>query len=169
MDYKKLTSKLVTFELAQLLKINGFDEEVKFRIYPDGMLASSSFLKDYNKEEGLVSAPSINDAIDWIEEKYNVFFEVQYHQINFAMGNKFSFQVIDTTKDTFYGNVLAKSPLEFNNKYAAYTKAMIVFLEKYGYKYKEENTKKEEEMPTIKEEIGIELTQKTKKFEIISN
>ena len=164
-----IKQKLVTFELAQLLKINGFDEEVKFRIYPDGMIAASSYLKDYNSEESLVSAPSINDAIDWIEEKYNVFFEIQYHQINFDMGHKFSFQVIDITKDTFYGNVLAKSPLEFKNKYEAYVNAMIVFLEKYGYWYKKEENTKKEEIPTMKEEIGIEIEKKTKKFEIISS
>lgn len=164
-----IKQKLVTFELAQLLKINGFDEEVKFRIYPDGMIAASSYLKNYNSEESLVSAPSINDAIDWIEEKYHVFFEIQYHQINFDMGYKFSFQVIDITKDTFYGNVLAKSPLEFKNKYDAYVKAMIVFLEKYGYRYKKEENTKKEEIPTMKEEIGIEIEKKTKKFEIISS
>ena len=164
-----IKQKLVTFELAQLLKINGFDEEVKFRIYPDGMIAASSYLKNYNAEESLVSAPSINDAIDWIEEKYNVFFEIQYHQINFDMGHKFSFQVIDITKDTFYGNVLAKSPLEFKNKYEAYVNAMIVFLEKYGYRYKKEENTKKEEIPTMKEEIGIEIEKKTKKFEIISS
>ena len=42
----KFGSNLVSFELAKLLKINGFNEEVKFRIYPDGMIATSSYLKN---------------------------------------------------------------------------------------------------------------------------
>ena len=162
----KFGSNLVPFELAKLLKNNGFNEEVKFRVYPDGMIAASSYLKNYNEEYNLFSAPTIYEAVDWIEENFNVFFEIQYHQINFDMGHKFSFQVIDITKDTFYGNVLAKSLLEFKNKYDAYVKAMIVFLEKYGKE--KEVEQKEKPLPTVKEEIGIDIKQKENKFEIIS-
>lgn len=164
-----IKQKLVTFELAQLLKINGFDEEVKFRIYPDGMIAASSYLKNYNSEESLVSAPSINDAIDWIEEKYHVFFEIQYHQRNFDLGNKYRFEVIDLTKDSFDGNVLITSKINYKNKNEAYLNAMIQFLEKFGYRYKKEENTKKEEILTMKEEIGIEIEKKTKKFEIISS
>ena len=160
--------KIVTFELAQLLKINGFNEEVKFRIYPDGMIASSSFLKNYNEDEVLVSAPSINDAIDWIEEKYHVFFEIQYHQRNFDMGNKFKYEVIDLTKDSFDGNIMLASLIKYKDKYSALNSAMIDFLKKYGYKFKENEKETTKEIITIKDEIGVEIKQKTNKFEILS-
>ena len=170
-------SKIVSIELAKLLKLNGFNEEVKFRIYEDGMIASSSYLKNYNEEPTLYSAPTILEAVEWIEEKYNVFFEVSYHQRNFDMGNKFNYTVIDVTKDLFYGNVMVSSLIVYKTKYDALKHAMIAFLEKYGYKAKEEPIEKKEniveekkeEIKTITKEIDTKIKQKKSKLRIISD
>ena len=162
----KFGSNLVSFELAKLLKNNGFNEEVKFRVYPDGMIASSSFLKNYNEEYNLFSAPTIYEAVDWVEENFNVFIEVVYQQRNFDMGNKLVFSVIDIEKDQFDGNILIHSRHCYKTKKEAYLNAMIQYLTKYGRE--KEMEQKEKPLPTVKEEIGIDIKQKKNKFEIIS-
>jgi hypothetical protein len=45
---------------------------------------------------------------------------------------------------------------------------MIDFLKKYGYKFKENEKETTKETITIKDEIGVEIKQKTAKFEILS-
>jgi len=76
----KALNKEVSIEIAKLLKKKGFDEKVN--LYYDkygldnGDGDSETICINHNQYEGLISAPTIADVVDWCFNKYK--YSIEY-------------------------------------------------------------------------------------------
>ena len=153
-------TKIVSFKLASLLKDNGYDDDTYFRINKDGMLATCGFLMNYNEDKLLFSAPTVSEAVDWAEDKYNIFIEVNYQQIDHSFENKFMYIVYDVEKEPFDGNMILESSKKFETKNKALEHTLIKFLSTRAKSYIKAQIK------SVKEEIGIDVEINSKKISI---
>lgn len=125
-------TNIVSYEIAKLLKENGFNEDVYFRIYPDESIATSGYLCDYNSQNtNAYSAPTLSEVVDWIYDNFDVFIEIDYMRIPYSFDKKFKYFVVDLNDDNFGGNILFKSDDAYENKNKAITEALKKFLGKF--------------------------------------
>lgn len=71
-----ITEDYVSFETAKLLKEKGFDEICSFAFYKDGRIVDrydSEFSYNY------YDRPTLQMAMNWLEEKYGVFCAIRRH------------------------------------------------------------------------------------------
>ena len=161
-------TNIVSYNIAKLLNDNGYNEDTYFRIYPDGSLATSGYLCDWNEKSiGAYSAPTFSDVVDWILEKYGIFIEIDYVRISYNFGKKFKYFVIDINEDSFGGDVLFRSDDAFETR----NKAMEVAINKTLSKLRPLCVLQKESEPTKKkEEIlveGMEFKIKKEKIEVV--
>ena len=161
-------TNIVSYNIAKLLNDNGYNEDVYFRIYPDGSLATSGYLCDWNGNfTGAYSAPTLSDVVDWILDKYGIFIEIDYVRISYNFGKKFKYFVIDTSEDSFGGDVLFRSDDAFETRNKAMEVAITKTLEKLRPL---EVLQKEDEKVDSKEEFiveGMEFKLKKEKIEVL--
>lgn len=161
-------TNIVSYNIAKLLNDNGYNEDTYFRIYPDGSLATSGYLCDWNEKFiGAYSAPTFSDVVDWILEKYGIFIEIDYVRISYNFGKKFKYFVIDINEDSFGGDVLFRSDDAFETR----NKAMEIAITKTLSKLRPLCVLQKESEPTEKkEEIfveGMEFKIKKEKIEVV--
>lgn len=65
-------SNIVTFEQAKKLKELGFNNEVRFFYKEDGTLDFDIITDNYNELEGIYSAHSVSDALQWIRDNKQI-------------------------------------------------------------------------------------------------
>lgn len=77
-----ITEDYVSFETAKLLKEKGFDVECLAIYYPDSRLETFDLAFNYNIPggiSGVISAPTLQMAMKWLEEKYEIFCDIRRH------------------------------------------------------------------------------------------
>lgn len=164
----KNRSRIVSYDIAKLLKENGFDEEVYFRIYPDGTLATSGYLCDYNSKEDTYgfSAPTYSEVIDWFLDAYGIFIEIDYIRIPYNYDKKYKYFVIDVDDedDDFGGDVIIRSENAYGTRDEAIEAALRGLLRKM--KDAARFLKEQASKPTVVD--GIEIKTNKEKVEIIT-
>lgn len=158
---------IVSYQIAKLLKKYGFSEDVYFRIYPDGSIATSGFLSNYNSHDTeAFSAPTLSEVIDWFYEKFDIFIEIDYIRIPYNFGKKFKYFIIDISDDSFGGDILLKSDDAFETRNEAIFYAVKKLLEnlKTFKKLEEQNTNTEKETFIFE---GIEIKVKKEQIEVM--
>lgn len=165
-------NNIVSYNVAKKLKDFGFNEDVYFRIYPDGSIATSGYLCDYNSknEFNACSAPTLSETVDWIYDTFGIFIEIDYIRIPYNFGKKFKYFVIDITDENgFGGDIIVRSDDAFETKDDAIIEAinhLFNKLEKICSLHKVET--KPIEVP--KENFtfdGVELKVKSEKIEVV--
>lgn len=166
----KNRNNIVSYNIAKLLKENGFDYDVYYRIYPDGKLSTCGYLKDYNNDENeepiVCSAPTYSEAIDWILEDYKIFIEIDYLRIPYNYNKKYKYFVIDVDDEDndFGGDVLLKSDNAFGTRNEAIEAALKKLLSKLSIA-SSQLLEQEKNKPTIID--GVEIKKNKEKVEII--
>lgn len=82
-----ITEDYVSVETAKLLKEKGFDEEVRTFYSYDSEIKTWEFEEDdrwdtpnsWGYGEYYLSAPTLQMAMKWLREKYNIFLSIQQH------------------------------------------------------------------------------------------
>lgn len=128
----KTKTNIVSYEVAELLKKVGFDEDVYFNIYPDGTLTSNGFLCNYNKtDESPFSAPTYSEVVDWLLDKFGFFIEIDYIRMTYNFGKKYKYYVIDTTDENgFGGDLIIRSEESYETRNEAIEHALKKLLKK---------------------------------------
>ena len=161
-------TNIVSYNIAKLLNDNGYNEDTYFRIYPDGSLATSGYLCDWNENSvGAYSAPTYSDVVDWILDKYGIFIEIDYVRISYNFGKKFKYFVIDINEDSFGGDVLFRSDDAFETRNKAMEVAIVKVLEKLrplAVLQKEDKTINPKEEFIVE---GMEFKLKKEKIEVV--
>ena len=67
-----ITEDYVSFETAKLLKEKGFNEPCLKQYYNNGELSNVSIEAKYNTIDNQVSAPTLQMAMKWLREVYDI-------------------------------------------------------------------------------------------------
>lgn len=165
-------NNIVSFGIAKKLKELGFIEDVYFRIYPDGSIATSGYLCDYNSQNTeACSAPTLSETVDWFYDNMDIFIEIDYIRMPYNYGKKFKYFVIDITDENgFGGDIIVRSDESFATKDDAIMEGIKHLLTKLEKLYAPIETPKEAIETTKKEEFsfgGVEIKVKTEKIEVM--
>lgn len=67
-----ITEDYVSFETAKLLKEKGFDERTNSYFTDNNEIAVSWYFSRYNRESTYLSAPTLQMAMKWVQETFNI-------------------------------------------------------------------------------------------------
>ena len=67
-----ITEDYVSFDTAKLLKEKGFDERTNSYFTGNNEIAISWFFSRYNRESTYLSAPTLQMAMKWVQETFNI-------------------------------------------------------------------------------------------------
>ena len=145
---KSKRNNYASYELAKILKKNGYDELTYYRVDDDDSLATNGMLLNWNEYEEFYSSPSLNEIADWLLNNKKIFIEIFFIQKNYDYGSKFTYDIIDTTKSLFSGSIIMSSKNNFPTKEEALHDAIIKYFNKITSK---------EEMQVIINKNKIEI------------
>jgi len=72
-----ITEDYVSFEVAKLLKEKGFNEPIWTRYEDDNEVIFGDKYDWNNSPMGQISAPTLQMAMKWLREKYNIYISIQ--------------------------------------------------------------------------------------------
>ena len=122
---KNKKAYIVSYNLAELLKRIGFNDDVDHIIFPDDSIDKCDLNTNWNESnEVYCSAPTLSQVIDWIYDVYKIFIEIDYIILPYNYGKKFIYMVIDTDDDSFGGNIIFRSEESFDTRYEAMENAI---------------------------------------------
>lgn len=145
---KSKRNKFASYELAKILKENGYDELTYYRVDDDDSLATNGMLLNWNDYDEFYSSPSLNEIADWLLDKMKIYIEIYFIQKNYDYGCKFTYDIIDTTKSLFSGSIIMSSKNDFSTKEEALNDAINKYFNKIV---------KKEKMPVLINKNKIEI------------
>lgn len=135
-----ITEDYVSYETAQLLKSKGFDElcYACYEYFRSGVTMYSGWPFEYKGEpvhntNDRVKCPTLQMAIKWLREKYNVHIEIRItnHSLSELIDiPKYYWVLFDASKVTWMGESTANKPIAFDTPEEAYANAIKYCLEK---------------------------------------
>ena len=124
-----MNKEFVTQRVAELLRLNGFDGNTN-HYYADGdvgLLRSLSTI-NWNDVVGYYSAPIVQSARDWLEEKYGFFIEIG-RSIDLNGKYHYSYLILDKTCKYIYNQKDKNN--DFPSSYDAANAALELCLENF--------------------------------------
>jgi hypothetical protein len=102
-----ITEDYVSFEIAKLLKENGFDEECS-RWYVANEPQEGVVEKGFGENQFYINAPTIQMAMKWLREMHKIFITILFiedaNYFAYTIENLYTKKYLSTSKDTSYNN-----------------------------------------------------------------
>lgn len=141
---KKEIIKYVSKNVAELLKFNDYNApcNTKYSIKLDYLTSSQTYM-NWNNSKYFLSAPTVNEAVDWVEEQLGIFIDIKY-RIGTSEEERekpFMFQIYDRECLDYVDSLIIFGKERYRTKHEAINAAIAKAFDELGVEFTEEEWK----------------------------